>query len=95
MKRKFPFQVSWPTNMTILEQVVCMVWLATTCTLKELRERQSLLERQFRKAIQNNRPESVFKELEAIQSNTDAAVAYQSFDDDNTWLAFINVFPEV
>lgn len=89
MKKKFPFQVSRPASMTILEQVLCMVWLANTCTLKELREIQSLLEKQFEKARINNRPESVFKELEAMQNNTDAAVAYQSFDN-NTWLAFID-----
>lgn len=90
MDKKFcPFQVGEPRYMTILEQVVCMVWLATTKTLKELRQCQSIVEQQWSSARRNNCGESTFENLEAMQHCYDAAVAYQQFDDD-FWLAFID-----
>jgi hypothetical protein len=88
-EKLFPFQVSEPRKMTILEQVFCMVYLATSKTLKELRRYQSLVEKQFILATQNNCGEKSFKNLEAMQHCYDAAVAYQQFDDD-FWLAFID-----
>lgn len=90
MDKKFcPFQVGEPRYMTILEQVVCMVWLATTKTLKELRQCQSLAEQQYSLARENNCGERTFENLEAMFNNYSAAVAYQTFDDD-FWLAFID-----
>jgi hypothetical protein len=93
MSKYFPFMVSEPYKMTTLEQVLCMVWLAANKTLKELRQCQSLVEQQFKIARDNNCTEKTFENLEAMQSNYDAAVAYQSFEENGVWMAFINTFP--
>jgi len=90
MKTIFPFQVSEPRKMTILEQVVCMVWLSETKTLTELRQCQSLVEQQFTMARRNNCAEKTFENLISMQSNYDAAVAYQTWPESEMWLAFIN-----
>ena len=94
MSKYFPFLVSKVAEMTILEQVFCMVWLSENKTLKELREYQCIVEQQFISARENNLPERVFDELGAMQNNYAAAVAYQTFPDLDTWLAFIDIYPE-
>lgn len=83
--------VGQPKDMTILEQVLCMVYLAETCTLKELRQRQDLIEQQFKMAHEKkvNNIDGVLSNLSAMQDNLAAAVAYQTFKNDDFWLAFI------
>lgn len=93
MSKHFPFMVSEPAYMTILEQVMCMVWLAANKTLEELRQCQSLVEQQFEIARDKNCPEKTFENLSAMQDNYTAAVAYQTFTDLDTWMAFINTVP--
>jgi hypothetical protein len=90
----FPFQVSEPKDMTVLEQVLCAVYLATHKTLKELRQGQSLIEQQFKMARENRCPQKTFDNLGAMQDNYAAAVAYQTFGEDSCWMAFINPLPE-
>ncbi len=72
--------------MKVLEQVICMVYLSKTLTLEELRFRQELVEKQLQ--IANSRKLDPGNIL-AMQANLDAAVAYQSFPDDLTWISFI------
>jgi hypothetical protein len=95
MSKRFPFQVGEPAYMTILEQVACMVWLATDKTLAELRRYQSLVEQQFKMARDNNCPEKTFENLSAMQDCYAAAVAYQTFGETGMWLAFINTVPRL
>ena len=78
-----------PADMKPLEQILCMIWLATNHTLEELRKRQTLIELQFKKARELNCSDRTFKELMMMQSNTDAAVAYQSWPKRSVWQAFI------
>lgn len=85
----FPFNFGKPKDLTILEQVFCMVWLATNFTLQELRHRQTIIEQQWQSAVDNKCQDFVFENLEAMQYNTDAAVSYQSFPTLNTWIAYI------
>ena len=94
MSKLFPFQVGEPYKMQIVEQVLCMVWLATNKTLKELRVCQGLVEEQQKRARQNNCPEKTFANLGAMMDNYCAAVAYREFPEHDTWMAFVNV-PEV
>jgi hypothetical protein len=86
----FPFEVSEPFSMTVLEQVFCVVWLAERYNLDELRIRQSLIEQQFVLARQNSCTKRTFDNLYMMQSVTDSAVAYQTFYDD-TWTSFIKI----
>lgn len=86
LRKTFPFIVSRPSVMMPLEQVVCMVYLAQNCSLEELRERQGLVEQQIQSA---NKRQLVIDDLLAMQSNLDAAVAYQSCPDDDLWMSFI------
>ena len=85
----FPFNFGKPKDLTILEQVFCMVWLATNFNLHELRQRQLVIEQQFQSAVENGCQEHAFQNLEAMQANTDAAVAYLSFPTLDTWLGYI------
>jgi hypothetical protein len=94
-KTIFPFYVGEPRKMHILEQVLCMVWLASNKTLRELRIGQSMIEQQFATAIKKRLPETTFADLHAMMDNYTAAVAYQTFTDIDTWMAFINEVPEV
>lgn len=82
----FPFIVSRPSIMKPLEQVVCMVYLAQNYSLKELRERQGLIEQQIQSA---NKRQLAIDDLMAMQANLDAAVAYKSCPDDAMWTSFI------
>lgn len=82
----FPFVVPCPKDMKPLEQVMCMVYLAQNCSLGELRKRQGLIEQQIQSA--HKRCLST-DDLCAMQANVSAAVAYQSFPDDNLWMSFI------
>ena len=93
MNNRFPFQVSEPRKMTVLEQVLSAVWLATSKTLKELRQRQSLIEQQLGMAKDNRCPQKTFDNLGAMSDNYAAAVAYQTFGEDSCWMAFINTLP--
>jgi hypothetical protein len=90
MSKQFPFMVGEPYKMTILEQVMCMVWLATNKTLKELRVCQCLVEEQQKRARVNNCPEKTFANLAAMMDNYCAAVAYKEFPCHDTWMAFVN-----
>lgn len=85
----FPFKFGRPRELTVLEQVFCMVWLATNFNLHELRQRQLVIEQQFQSAVENESSEHAFQNLEAMQANTDAAVAYLTFPTLDTWLAYI------
>ena len=83
-----PFLKIQPKDMKPLEQVLCMVYLAQSLTLEELRFRQELVEKQLH--IANSRRMDP-NNLLAMQSNIDAAVAYQSFPDDLAWMSFIKM----
>ena len=77
-------------DMLPLEQVLCMIWLAKNCDLKDLRCRQSLIRQQQERAYKRNLSDSVHDELGMMADNTAAAVAYQTFGiDEGFWLAFI------
>lgn len=89
-KKSFPFRLPRPRNMLVLEQVLCMVWLADNKTLQELRQGQSNIEQQQHMARENNCSESTRADLGAMADNYAAAVAYQTFTEDDFWLAFIN-----
>lgn len=91
--KSFPFQVSEPRKMTVLEQVLSAVWLADSKTLKELRRGQSLIEQQLKMAINKRCPQKTFDNLGAMGDNYAAAVAYQTFGEDSCWMAFINTLP--
>ena len=80
-----------PMDMKPLEQIICMVWLASNHTIEELRFKQTLIEKQIRIAIRKRKPQNTFANLTMMQINVDAAVAYQSFPDTLTWTAFIEV----
>ena len=86
-KTYFPFIVSTPRSMMPLEQVFCMVYLAQTCSLRELRAKQNVIEQQICSAHKRNLPAD---NLFAMQDNVAAAVAYQSFPDD-LWMSFIRI----
>jgi len=91
---KCPVQTGRPREMQVLEQVICMVWLAENKTLEELRQGQYIIEEQGKQARKAKAPEMTFADLSAMMDNYCAAVAYQTFPEHNTWMAFINV-PEV
>lgn len=78
-----------PSDMKPLEQILCMIWMADNLSLKELRERQTLIELQFKKARENKTIDRAYNELMMMQSVTDAAVAYQSWPKLSVWEAFI------
>jgi hypothetical protein len=90
----FPFQVSKPSEMTVLEQVICAVWLSMSKSLKELRVYQDMIELQLIFVRKHNPQLDTLNNLLAMQDNYAAAVALQSFgidEDDSCWLSFINV----
>lgn len=89
-KKSFPFRLPRPKDMPVLEQVLCMVWLAGNKTLQELRQGQSSISQQQETAYKNNLPMGTREDLGAMADNYAAAVAYQTFTEDNFWLAFIN-----
>ena len=78
-KTYYPYFVS--------EQVFCMVHLAQTCNLKELRKKQDLIEQQIHSAHQHGLPT---EDMLSMMDNITAAVAYQSFPDD-LWMSFIRI----
>lgn len=82
----FPFIVSEPQHMLSLEQVFCMVWLSQNYTLGELRAKQDIIHQQIQSAYKRNLPTD---NLMAMQDNVAAAVAYQTFPDDDLWMSFI------
>ena len=83
-----PYLNIQPQDMKPLEQVLCMVYLAQTLTLDELRFRQELIEKQLQIAHSRRMdPGNIL----AMQSNIDAAIAYQSFPNESTWMAFIRL----
>jgi len=82
----FPFVIPAPQHMKPLEQVMCMVYLAQTYSLEELRERQNIIEQQIQSANIHRLPT---KDLLAMQENLCAAVAYQTYPDDTVWMSFI------
>jgi hypothetical protein len=87
-KTHFPFVAPKPQNMMPLEQVFCMVWLAQTCSFKELRAKQNLIEQQIRSAHQLRLDTA---NLLVIQDNIAAAIAYQSFPNHTLWVSFIKL----
>ena len=88
-KKLAPMIGCQPSEMMPLDQILCMMWLADNHTLEELRERQNMIKQQKLSAVERNLPETTFAELVAMQSNTDAAVAYQTWPNDIWWLAHI------
>ena len=89
MYKMFPFQTPQAADMKPMDKVACMVWLSTHKTLKELRLRQSYIEQQYAIAARESKPERTFINLEIMRDYTDAAVAHQSWPDNNFWMAFI------
>lgn len=89
----FPFQVPQASDMKPMDKVAVMVWLSTHKTLKQLRDRQDLIQQQFATAVRNKSPERTLANLEGIRDYTDAAVAHQSFPDDNFWIGFLTWNP--
>ena len=81
--------VAEPRNMTPLEQVMTMVWLAQNHTLEELRKRQEVIEAQQIFARRYNRPEYCREDLSMMADITSAAVAYQTFLELDVWVSFI------
>ena len=82
----FPYLKIQPKDMKPLEQVLCMVYLAQTYTLEDLRFKQELLEEQLKIAYKRKLNTD---NLLAMKSNLDASVAYQSFPNDSCWMSFI------
>jgi len=80
-----------PKDMSIVEQVFVMVWLAQNHTLRQLRQRQEIIKQQILIAARKHLPETTFENLDMMEENTAAAICYQTFDDDG-WLRFIK-FP--
>jgi len=84
------FHLPCPKDMKPLEQVACMVWLAENHTLEELRQKQSLITRQLEIAQKKNMSNYILENIGARWDNITASIAYQTFKDINTWMAFIN-----
>lgn len=84
-----PYTKCPPADMLPLEQVLCMIWLANNQTLVQLRQHQNLLNTQIIMAVKNHLPERTLDNLSMMIDNVTAAVAYQTFKEDNFWLAFI------
>ena len=81
-----PYLKIQPQDMKPLEQVLCMVYLAQTLTLEDLRFRQELIEKQLEIAHRRKMdPGNIL----AMQRNLDAAIAYQSFPNELDWITFI------
>lgn len=74
--------------MKPLEQVVCMVYLAQNYSLEELRAKQDVVQQQIQSAHKHHLP---IDNLLAMQDNLSAAVAYQSFPENSTWMSFIRL----
>ena len=87
--KRFPFQVSEPHKMTILEQVLCVVWMAKNYTLEHLRNCQTANGKQLQGLNERNSTERVRKNLLAMQENLAATVAYQTLGEDSVWMSFI------
>lgn len=83
-----PIMQVQPKNMNLLEQITCMVYLAQSHTLEELRTKQDLIGHQIHTANQHNIDTA---NLLAMQDNLAAAVAYQSFPDHTVWMTFIRL----
>jgi len=77
-----------PKNMNILEQITCMVYLAQSHTLEELRAKQDLIGQQIHTAHEHNMDTA---NLLAMQDNLSAAVAYQTYPDRNIWMSFLRL----
>jgi len=82
----FPYIVPEPRHMKPMEQVMCMVYLAKSCSLEELRAKQDVIQQQISTAHKRNLKAD---NLYAIQDNLSAAVAYQSYPEDAVWMSFI------
>lgn len=63
-----------------------MVWLAQNCGLRQLRTKQDIIQQQIQSAHKRSLPTD---NLFAMQDNVAAAVAYQTFPDDDLWVSFI------
>lgn len=77
-----------PKDMNLLEQITCMVYLAQSHSLEELRAKQDLIDQQIHTAHQHNMDTA---NLLAMQDNLSAAVAYQSFPEHSIWMSFIRL----
>jgi len=77
-----------PKDMNLLEQITCMVYLAQSHTLEELRTKQDIVVQQIHTAHQHNLDVS---NLLAMQDNLSAAVAYQSYPAHNIWMSFLRL----
>lgn len=77
-----------PRYMKPLEQIMCMIYLAQTLTLSELQFRQDLIEKQLKIAHSRQMDTS---DIVAMENNICAAVAYQSFPNEDAWMPFIKL----
>ena len=91
-KQRYIALYSDPKDMMIVEQVFVMVWLAQNHTLRQLRQRQEIIQQQIKMAARNHLPEKTFENLDMMDENTAAAIHYQTFPDDG-WIRFIK-FPD-
>ena len=78
-----------PKDMTVMQQIMCMIYLSRTKTLKELGTKQHLNERQIEKAHKSGNIDALYN-LHAMENQYAAAVAYQSFDN-GFWKVYINL----
>ena len=78
-------------DMLPLEQVLCMIFLADNCTLKELRHKQVMIKEQLNIAYKKQLPEKAHANLGMMADNMAAAVAYQIWPEEDFWLAFIQI----
>ncbi len=92
-KQNYIAMIENSRDLSIVEQVFVIVWLAQTYTLKELRQRQCLIAQQIMACSERNLPNATYQNLDMMQENHAAAVAYQTFDDDG-WTAFLK-FPGI
>ena len=87
-KKECPFIIPQPRNMRPCEQIASMVWLADSCSLDELRERQDFNRQQLAFAEEHDLSEDLFEDLDMIQDNLAASVAYKTLEG-FTWMGFI------
>ena len=94
--KQFVFSVPEAKDMRPCRQILCMLHLADNYTLKQLRDRQDLIDTQIRSVSvrlkteisSKDMLEKGHKNLLMMRENHSAAVAYQQYDD-NMWMCFI------
>lgn len=97
IKQDVWFSTPQPRDMKPMTQVASMIHLAHNYTLKQLRKRQGLIDLQIKSVLSRLNTEisskclleKGHKNLIMMRENHNAAVAYQTFDD-NMWMSYIN-----